>query len=78
MYSSLEASTIPNVILPYGNQRLDGEGTTHLPETELKEVIDAVYFCFYNNVQTDEGKKRLDNTLVGRIVDVLRKSSNEY
>lgn len=50
MYSSLEASTIPNVILPYGNQRLDGEGTTHLPETELKEVIDAVYFCFYNNV----------------------------
>ena len=50
MYSSLEASTIPNVIRPYGNQRLDGEGTTHLPETELKEVIDAVYFCFYNNV----------------------------
>ena len=42
MYSSLEASTIPNVILPYGNQRLDGEGATQMRETELKEVIDPV------------------------------------
>ena len=50
MYSSLEASAIPNVILPYGNQRLDGEGATHIAETELKEVMDSVLFCCLGNV----------------------------
>ncbi|KAK8823881.1 hypothetical protein WA538_001169, partial [Blastocystis sp. DL] len=65
MYSSLETNSMSGVILPYGNQRLDGENNTHIEESEtLKTDID----------ENDIGKKRLDNTLVGRIVEVLRSS----
>ena len=43
MYSSLETNSMSGVILPYGNQRLDGENNTHIEESEtLKADIDEV------------------------------------
>ena len=45
MYSSLETNSMSGVILPYGNQRLDGENNTHIEESEsLKADIDEVGF----------------------------------
>ena len=41
MYSSLETNPMPGVILPYGNQRLDGDNNAHIEESEsLKPDID--------------------------------------
>ena len=43
MYSSLETNSMSGVILPYGNQRLEGENNTHIEESEtLKTYMDEV------------------------------------
>lgn len=70
MYTSLDS----NVIL-YPGQRL--ERHTALPVSEeMKSGMDIVPFYFIEiNKQIDGGKKKLDNTLVGKIIEILRNPS---
>lgn len=62
MYPQLEANTIPTVLIPYTGQRMDGDASAHM---DVPESMKAVAL-------PDDSKQRLDNTLVGRIIEILR------
>ena len=62
MYPQLEPNSIPAVLIPYAAQRMDGDATAHTEENEAMKNVSL----------PDESKQRLDNTLVGRIIEVLR------